>query len=373
MKRILTSFRISLFLVFGICLVPADKASATQPDTTPTPSIAGKKLRVGVYINQPFGYKGKEDYEGFCVNLWKEIAADLGLPFEYLPFPVLAELVQATSEGKVDVGLGNISITGERLKKVDFTHPYLQGGLQVMVNEKKESDTFRRLWQGLRDSGHLKIFTIALGIILLSTILLTFGERHWNKEFPADWPNGLSESFYHVMSITMTGKSSHKGLPGPFGKILAAIWLAFGVGVVAYITSSVTSVMTVNRLHGVINGPQDLPGHRVGTVTGTLSQQYCQEQNLNTTLYANLPDAVKALVKKDIDAIVFDGLTLQWYDNAHPELPITEVGSLFMKKGYGFALPIGNALRHDINRSLLKQQESGFEETLRKQYFGNIE
>ena len=373
MKHLLSSLAVSIIFVICVCLTFASDALATQPNTANIPAALGKKLRVGVFINQPFGYKGKVDYQGFCVDLWKEIAADLGLSFEFVPFPVLADLIQATSEGKIDVGLGNISITGERLKKADFTHPYLQGGLQVMVNEKKESDTFRRLWQGLRDSGHLKVFTIALCVILLSTILLTFGERHWNKEFHPDWANGLAESFYHVMSITMTGKSTHKGLPGPFGKILAAIWLAFGVGVVAYITSSVTSVMTVNRLHGVINGPQDLPGHHVGTVTGTLSQQYCQDQNLNTTLYANLAVAVDALVKKDIDAIVYDGLTLQWYDNAHPELPITEVGSLFMKKGYGFALPIGNILRHDINRSLLKQQESGFEETLRKQYFGDIE
>ena len=373
MKRLPSTLPILFFSALALCMTPSAQSSPTHPDATTTPAVAGKKLRVGVYINPPFGYKGTEDYAGFCVDLWKAIAADLGLPFEYVPFPVLADLIQATSRGEVDVGLGNISITGERLKKVDFTHPYLQGGLQVMINEKKESDTFRRLWQGLRESGHLKIFTIALGIILLSTVLLTLGERHWNKEFHPDWSNGLAESFYHVMSITMTGKSTHKGLPGPFGKILAAIWLAFGVGVVAYITSSVTSVMTVNRLHGVINGPQDLPGHHVGTIGGTLSEQYCHDQNLDTSPYPNLPDAVNALVKKEIDAIVFDGLTLQWYDNAHPELPITEVGSLFMKKGYGFALPIGNALRHDINRSLLKQQESGFEETLRKQYFGNIE
>ncbi len=66
-------------------------------------------------------------------------------------------------------------------------------------------------------------------------------------------------------------------------------------------------------------------------------------------------------------------MALQWYDNAHPELPITEVGTLFMKKGYGFSMPIGSNLRYDINRSLLKQQESGFEETLRKSYFGDIQ
>ncbi len=241
-----------------------------------------------------------------------------------------------------------------------------------MVDEKRAA-SWQRLWNGLRDSGHLKIFGIGIAVILIGTLLLTFGERRWNKEFHPDWPNGMAESFYHVMSIAMTGKSTHKGLPGPFGKILAGIWLAFGVGVVAYITSSVTSVMTVNRLHGIIDGPKDLPGHHVEAIGGTLSQKYCEDQNLNTTVYSNLPEAVKALTRHEIDAIVFDAMTLQWYDNAHPELPLTEVGPTFLKKGYGFAVPIKSPLRHDINQSLLKQQESGFTETLRKQYFGEIE
>jgi polar amino acid transport system substrate-binding protein len=130
--------------------------------------------------------------------------------------------------------------------------------------------------------------------------------------------------------------------------------------------------MTVNRLQGTINGPQDLPGHHVGTVGGTLAEHYCDEQNLYTTLYPNLPDAVQALVHQQIDAVIGDAMTLQWYDNSHPELPITEVGSIFMKKGYGIAIPLRSQLRHDINRSLLKQQESGFIDTLRKHYFGDI-
>ena len=377
MKRL----RFFLFTLLLLTLGSSIGISATQVADSPSPipeaqtnsspALVGKKLVVGIYINQPFAYRDQGEYTGFCIDLWKEIAADLDLQFDYVPFTKVSDMLDATAQKKIDIALGNISITAERLQRVDFSQSYLQGGMQVMVDENREA-SWQKLWQGLRESGHLKIFGFGLGIIFLCTVLLTLGERHWNKEFHPDWKNGLAESFYHVMSITMTGKSSHKGLPGPFGKILAGIWLAFGVGVVAYITSSVTSVMTVNRLQGIINGPQDLPGHHVGAISGTLAQQYCQDQNLNAELYSNLPDAVKALVHRDIDAIVFDAMTLQWYDNAHPELPITEVGPIFMRKGYGLAFPIGSSIVHAINLSILKQQESGFTETLRKHYFGDI-
>lgn len=336
------------------------------------PSAGDSTLNVGIYVNEPFVIASENGYQGFSSDLWKKVAADIGRKFRYVPYKTIPDLLSAVSQGKVDAGVSGLFITGERLKQVDFSQPFLHGGLQVMVNEKRGS-SFAKLWSGLRDSGHLQIFAIGILVILTSTILLTLGERRWNAEFHPDWSNGLAESFYHVMSIVMTGKSSHKGLPGPWGKVLAGIWIAFGVGVVAYITSSVTSIMTVNRLQGTIRGPQDLPGHRVAAVTGTMAEHYCTDQHLDVLRCADLNNAVRAILNREADAIVHDAMTLQWYDNSHPELPITEVGPVFDKKFYGFALPIGSPLRHDINRAILEQNESGFLETLRKQYFGDIQ
>lgn len=305
------------------------------------------------------------------MDLWKEIAGDLARGSDFTAYNNIPDLLEAVSSGKIDVGVSGIFVTEERLKLVDFSQPFLQGGLQVMVHEKRGS-SFMKIWNGLRESGHLKIFGLGICVILIATILLTLAERRWNQEFHPDWANGIAESFYHVVSIVMTGKSTHKGLPGPWGRVLAAIWIAFGVGVVAYITSSVTSIMTVNSLEGIIKGPQNLPGHKVGIIPGTVGAEYCTDKHLETTPFKSLPEAVNALVGRQIDAIVLDAITLQWYDNSHPELPITEVGPIFEKKHYAFALPIGSPLRHEINKSILKQNESGFLETLRQHYFGDI-
>lgn len=336
------------------------------------PSSAQSPLKVGIYVHEPFVLQTNQGYQGFSVDLWKEIAGDLGRRSDFISYPSIPDLLQAVSSGKVDVGASGIFVTEERLKLVDFSQPFLHGGLQVMVHEKRGS-SFIKIWNGLRESGHMKIFGLGICVILVATILLTLAERHWNQEFHSDWANGIAESFYHVMSIVMTGKSTHKGLPGPWGRILAAIWIAFGVGVVAYITSSVTSIMTINSLENIIKGPENLPGHKVGIIPGTVGAQYCSNHHLDTTSFTSLPDAVNALVWRQVDAIVLDAMTLQWYDNSHPELPITEVGPIFEKKSYAFALPIASPLRHEINQSILKQNESGFLETLRKNYFGNIQ
>lgn len=330
------------------------------------------ELKVGVALDEPFIMKTGDLHTGFCIDLWQTLAADLGLKFRYVDYPSFASLLEATERGEVDVNANSLYITSERLKRMDFVLPFLQEGLQVMVNEKRTS-SFMKLWRGLRDSGHLQIFGIGIGVILLGTILLTLAERIWNKDFHTDWANGLAESFYHVMSISMTGKSTHKPLPGPLGKIMAGIWIAFGVGVVAYITSSITSVMTVNRLHSLINGPQDLPGHKVAAIRGTVAESYCRANHLDCLTYDLLPDAVKGLLRHDVDAIVHDSLSLQWYDNSHPELPLTEVGRVFGKKYCAFSLPLGSPLRHPLTEALLKRHESGYCEDLRQRYFGSVQ
>jgi polar amino acid transport system substrate-binding protein len=361
---------LSLLLTFFL-LAETGACRETLPVAAHAPTAIHSPLRVGVYINEPFVIRKGDEYGGFCIDLWKACAADLGLGFKLVPFELIPDLFEATAKGEIDLTVSGLFITGERMQKVDFSQPFLQGGLQVMVHEKRGS-SLRKLWNGLRDSGHLRIFTIGAAVILLGTLLLTLGERRWNGEFHKDWGNGLAESFYHLMSIVMTGKSSHKGLPGPWGKVLAGIWIAFGVGVVAYITSSVTSVMTVNRLEGIIKGPEDLPNHRVGVITGSVGSKYCEENHLQIVTFPSMEVAVRALVRSQIDAVVHDAMTLQWYDNAHPEMPITEVGPIFDKKFYGFGMPIGTQLRQDLNHALLRQTESGFIETLRKQYFGDI-
>jgi polar amino acid transport system substrate-binding protein len=182
---------------------------------------------------------------------------------------------------------------------------------------------------------------------------------------------GLSESFYHVVSLATAGKANHKPVvSGAAGNWLAALWLICGVTTVAYITSSITSVMTINKIHGQINGPSDLTGKKVGTVTGSNAAAYCHGAGLNTQEFPDIDSAVKALAREQIDAIVYNSWTLRYIDKQHPELPITEVGPLFEPRKFGFALPQGSPLRMPINLTLLKLSEGGYLQQIGSEYFG---
>ena len=79
---------------------------------------------------------------------------------------------------------------------------------------------------------------------------------------------------------------------------------------------------------------------------------------------------MNALVKGRVGAIVQDAPVLEYYDNSHPELPITEVGALFLPQKYGFVLPKGSALVRPVDIQILAARESGYLDKLKAKYFG---
>ena len=330
----------------------------------------GAPIRVGIRLDEPFAMKAPDGrYKGYAIDLWDRIAAENGWKYEFIEFHSTAEILEAISQRKLDVGAGNITVTRSRLNGADFSLPFLDAGLQIMVDDTRKSGG-SQFWKVISDPVHLQIVGFGSLLIVLLALIVTVFERRLDPEFPKGWIEGWVESFYHVMSVIFTGKTNHKGIPGRLGRFFAALWVATGVAVVAFITSSITSSMTVSKLHGQINGPQDLPGKMVGTIRGTLGQTYCENLQLNTQLYESLPEAARALVGREINCIVYDAPVLQYYDNAHPELPVSEVGPIINKAPYGFAFAPGSPLRIPFNRALFDLDEKGFVNTLHTQYFG---
>jgi polar amino acid transport system substrate-binding protein len=222
----------------------------------------------------------------------------------------------------------------------------------------------------LKQSGHLRIYAWIAVLIVVATIVLTLIDRRWHPEFPEKWREGFAESFYHVMSVATSGSTSHRNLLGWGGRILGALWLACGVAVVAYVTSSITSVMTVSTITHQINNFGDLGGKRVGVLAGSIGETYCRAAMLDIVSYDTMEEMVDALLKGRVAALVRDAPVLEWYDNAHPELPITEVGPVFEPEKYGFALPSGSVLTRPISEAILKLKDNGTLDTLRAKYFG---
>lgn len=347
-------------------------ASAVPRTTLPSEVtfVSHKKVLVGTYVSPPFVIKQGNEYSGMAIDLWHTLAYQAGLIYEFREFASNTELLDALKAGRIDVAVNNLSITEERAKKYDFTFPWYDAGLRILVNDTSRGSA-ENIFDGLFRSGYIKSYLWIVVAISFSTLLLTLLDRKYDKDFPSRWGPGLAESFYHVISVIATGKTSHKTLFGAFGRIFSALWMLCGVAIIAYITSSVTSIMTTEQLKNQITGLPDLSGKIVGVRKGSVASEYLKSQGFQTDEFNHLREAVPSLLQGKIAAVVADAPVLEYYVNTTPGNQTRVVGNLFHPDKYGFALPAGSPLTKPLSLSIIRNIEQGNITLLRKRYFGD--
>ena len=140
--------------------------------------------------------------------------------------------------------------------------------------------------------------------------------------------------------VATSGKPvSRKNLFAWVGRIWQGLWLVCGIAVLAYVTSSVTSVMTTLSLTNQINSLADLPGRPVGVEAGSVSEEYARERGLDTRAFSHTHEAVEALLAGDVAAIVGDAPVLEYHAHTNPQQPVAVVGPIVAPDKCGFALP----------------------------------
>ena len=329
-----------------------------------------KSVKVGVYESAPFVIRENGQYSGMAIELWQGLEKKVGLSSTYQSYPSFRKLIEAVQHGEIDAAVTNLTITKLRAQSIAFTQPWYDSGLRIMTTNKG-SGSFQNVLDGLIDSGHLATFIWLLILALLSTTIITFVDRRLDSEFPRRWRDGLADNFFHTVSILTTGKTTHKNLFGWVGRIWSAIWMVIGVGIIAYVTSSITSVMTTTSLTNQIQSLSDLSGKTVGVREGSLAEDYIQELGIQTQSYSDIDAAVKGLTSDDVDALVGDAPVLEYFTHSHPEQPVRVVGNMFHPDKYGFGFPLGSDLLRPITLELLGLREQGNIRELRVKYFGN--
>lgn len=336
---------------------------------------AAAPLKVGIYVSPPFVVKdgvAKDGahYSGMAIDLWEAAARPLGLAYAYREYPSFEALTEAVRNGDADAAVSNLTITKDRVERIAFSQPWYDAGLRIMVAER-DGAGFWQVMGGLERAGHLRAMAWLATIIVAATLLLALFYRRFDKTFPRSWHAGLAESFYEVMSVATSGKVTRPNALGWIGRISGGVWMVCGVAVIAYVTSSVTSVMTALTLTHQINSLADLPGRTVGVRGGSVAETYSRDLRLSTQAYGSLDDAVAALRNGEISAIVGDAPVLEYYAHTHDTAPVSVVGPIFHPDKYGFGFRHGDNLGHAVTLRILALQEAGELEALRRKHFGN--
>ncbi|TXG66814.1 hypothetical protein EZV62_008089 [Acer yangbiense] len=111
-----------------------------------------KPLRIGVplgsefkqYVNPEFDELGNvSSFHGFSIELFKAIVSELPfyLPYEFFPYNgSYTDLVKKIYLKEFDAVVGDVAIVARRLQYAEFTHPYTESRLVMIVPLEKPAN-----------------------------------------------------------------------------------------------------------------------------------------------------------------------------------------------------------------------------------------
>jgi len=342
-----SAFRITVALGLAMVLVfPADAAEMKAPP--------GRTLVVGTKESPPFSMKAADGtWTGISIDLWRDIAKQLNLAFEFRETD-LRGLLDGVTDGSLDVAIAALTVTYEREKVMDFTHPFFHTGLGIAVSRQPSRpwlDVFRSFYS-------LVILKFVVGLFLILLLVGYFVwlfERKKNPEqFGGDMKAGIfSALWWSLVTMTTVGYGDKAPITRG-GRSVAILWMLIGICAISVLTAHITSNLTLLQMRSSIKGPQDLVHVPVGSVADSTSSDYLRTNRIPFSPYKMASEGLNALAEGKIQALVYDKAILQYLVQKDYPGKLEVLPYLFDEQDYGIALREGSPLRVPVNLVLLK-------------------
>ncbi|MCB9688347.1 MAG: transporter substrate-binding domain-containing protein [Alphaproteobacteria bacterium] len=140
---------------------------------------------------------------GISVELWEAVAAELDLRTEWR-VTTLPDILDGLQDHRYDAGIAAITVTAERERRIDFSHPYYATGLGIATATSGTAG-----WLGVVERMlSWGFFRIVLGLVTMLFVvggLVWLAERRRNPEqFGGNsTAEGLGNAFWWA-AVTMT-------------------------------------------------------------------------------------------------------------------------------------------------------------------------
>ncbi|HET9256625.1 MAG TPA: transporter substrate-binding domain-containing protein [Pseudonocardiaceae bacterium] len=327
----------------------------------------GSTITVGIKPLDPFVIRNGDQYQGFSVDLWNEIARRNSWQTSYAWRDTLPALLRDVQTSAVDAGIAGITITKDRERVLDFSYPMFSAGLAVMTTPRGRALSWAGELAGFATAG------VGRYLLALLAALVVAGHVVWlatRRRTQLGYLAGVGLGIYQAAGLGLVGDYGVADPKRPLGRAAAVMWTIAGVSFVSLFTAALASQLTARTIEGKITGVEDLSGAKVVTVTATSAAAYLSAHAITFTGLQSIDDAYRQLDSGEADAVVFDAPVLQHHIKLTRSASKILVGGTFSRENYGIALPAGSALRKKINETLLDIQADGTYEELYWKYFG---
>lgn len=334
---------------------------------------APRVLVVGTREVPPFAMRDAVgNWTGISIDLWLEITArsswsvDDSIVFVEMEIDALIDSIEA---GTVDVGVAAFTVTREREQRVDFSHPFYNSGLSIAV-PFQAGRPILGVARAVLSRTFLKVVGALLLILLLSGALVWFFERRRNPEQFGDGVRGLGAGFWWAAVTMTTVGYGDKSPQTAGGRLVALVWMFTSVIIISAFTAGIASALTVGLLRTDIEGPADLAGRPVGTVSGSTAEDYALRSGLSFRSYESVREALDAVVAAEVEAVIYDRPLLRYVVKEEYPGAVRVLPGSFDQQDYALMVPEGSPHLEEVNQALLGAIEVGVLDNIVNRYLG---
>uniref|UniRef100_A0A4W5MAJ3 Glutamate receptor n=1 Tax=Hucho hucho TaxID=62062 RepID=A0A4W5MAJ3_9TELE len=346
--------------------------------------------------------EGNERYEGFCVDMLRELA-------ELLHFSYRLRLVADGVYGvpgangtwtgmvgelisrKADLAVAGLTITSEREKVIDFSKPFMTLGISIMYTAHM---TRRPGYWSFLDPFSPGVWLFMLLAYLIVSCVLFLVARLTPYEWCSTEPC-LRGRCKLVLNQYTLGNSLWFPVGGfmqqgsaitPHAlstRCLSAVWWFFTLIIVSSYTANLAAFLTVHRMEVPIETVDDLADQTTieygtmqggSTMTFFQNSQYQTYQRMWNFMHAKQTSVFVKSTEEGIDrvlnsnyAYLLESTMNEYYRQRNCNL--TQIGGLLDSKGYGIGMPLGSVYRDEIDLAVLKLQEDNRLEILKRKWW----
>nr|POE92241.1 glutamate receptor 2.8 [Quercus suber] len=345
---------------------PGDSSSIPRGWEIPT---NGKRLRVGVPVKDGFFEFVKVEHDastnttkvtGYVIDIFKAVmkALPYNVDYELIPFAkpngesagTYNDMVYQVYLGNFDALAADTAIIANRSKYIDFTLPYTESGVTMVVpikdNDRKNAWVFLKplTWDLWITSG---VFFVFIGFVVWVL------EHRINEEFRGPPSHEIGTSLWYSFSIMVFAQK--EALFSNLARFVVIIWVFVVLILTQSYTASLTSLLTVQRLQPTVTDVNQLikNGEYVGYQEGTYILEILEEMNFDPAklrTYKSTEECDELLSKGSANGGIAAAI-----DDAH-----------FMK-----VFPKGSPFLSDVSWAVLNVTEGEKMKEIEKAWFGD--
>ncbi|KAL5840233.1 hypothetical protein ACOSQ4_012841 [Xanthoceras sorbifolium] len=313
-----------------------------------------RKLRIGVPVK-----------EGFTEFVFRAVVRvlEFPLPHEFVPYVgSYNDLLHQIIEQKFDAVVGDTTIVANRSTFVDFTLPYSESEVSMVVLVK--NDEKKDFWIFLKPfSWDLWLIT-GSAFIFLGFVVWIF-EHRINIDFRGPRDYQVSTIFW--FSFSTLAFAHRERVVNNWSRFVLIIWVFVVLILTQSYTASLTSMLTVRRLQPRFAHVKEIrdQGYFIGYQKDSFVKELLTKQlnfdDRKLKAYSTEEEYHQALssgtVAAIFDEIPYIKLFLGKANNCSKYMMI---GPTYRTDGFGFAFPKGSPLVSYISRAILNVTEADY-------------